>query len=194
MASTLQGGLAGPGSAMRAAWIIWDTLGALWLLAAIVWLPVTVSDWYAPQSMPFQPRPPRGGMNISQSQPETNRAMRACVGSQLQMIREGRLSEAYSYASEGIQEVLSEEAFIDMISNRFSAMQAHDTIEMSDGLDDGTQGILRVRLSRQRRVVGVYTYIMMLEEESWKIGGVIPEYPNPATLKQSIDPEPGSRP
>ena len=75
-----------------------------------------------------------------------------------------------------------------MIAERFAPMKHYDTIEMSDGLDDGTQGILRVRLSRHREVIGVYTYILLLEEDQWKIGGVIPEYPHPVSFEKGMAP------
>ena len=68
---------------MNAKWIIRDTLGALLLLSAIVTLPVAVSDYLSPREMPFQPRAPQQSLDISRSSPETNRAMRSCVGSQL---------------------------------------------------------------------------------------------------------------
>ena len=173
---------------MNAKWIIRDTLGALILLSAIVTLPVAVSDYLSPREMPFQPRAPQQSLDISRSSPETNRAMRSCVGSQLQLIQRSQLSEAYAYASEGIQQVLSLDDFMGMIDERFAPMKHYDIIEMSDGLDDGTQGILRVRLSRHREVIGVYTYILLLEEDQWKIGGVIPEYPHPVSLEQGMAP------
>ena len=84
------------------------------------------------------------------------------------------------------KQVLSFDDFMGMIDERFAPMKHYDTIEMSDGLDDGTQGILRVRLSRHREVIGVYTYILLLEDPR-KIG-VIPEYPHPVSFEQGMAP------
>lgn len=60
-----------------------------------------------------------------------------------------------------------------MIRNHYRPMLDYEAIEISNAIDDGKQGMIRVRLSRNRVPTAVYSYIMALEENQWKIGGVL---------------------
>ena len=130
--------------------------------------------------MPFQPETNRRQwIKVFPSHPETLQAIMATVGGQLKAIRNGQFDAAFQFASKGIREEQSLQDFEEMVQKHYRPMLDYEAIEISNSLDDGKQGMIRVRLSRNRVPTAVYSYIMALEENQWKIGGVLADGPPP---------------
>lgn len=163
---------------MKFPWIIKETAGSVLLLGVIIYLPVVVSDYRAPKEMPFQPNANRRHwVNVFPSNPETRQAIMHTVAGQLEAIRDGAFETAFGFASLGIREEQSVEEFEEMVRNHYQPMLQYEAIEISDAFDDGKQGVIRIRLSQNRIPTGIYSYIMALEDNQWKVGGVIADGP-----------------
>jgi len=161
---------------MKVPWIIKETIGAAMLLAAVIYLPVWITDQTAAKVMPFRPKPPnRQALNVSPSDPETRQAIVDAMAAQLHAIRQGAFKEAYGHASAGIRNTIPLTEFERMVRIRFKPMLDFEAVEISDVFDDGWQAIIRVRLSREGIPTAIYTYIMALENDRWTVGGVLPE-------------------
>lgn len=77
-----------------------------------------------------------------------------------------------------------------MVQTHYRPMLDYEAIEISNSLDDGKQGMIRVRLSRNRIPTAVYSYIMALEDNQWKIGGVLRDgLPDQQGSAESPNPE-----
>ena len=175
-------------------WFIRETAGAVLLLGVIIYLPVVVSDYTAPKTMPFEPKANRRQwIKVHPSNPETLQAIMASVGGQLNAIRNQQFEEAFEFASEGIRQEQSLQAFEEMVRNHYQAMLNYEAIAISNAIDDGKQGMIRVRLSENRVPTAVYSYIMALENDQWKIGGVLRDGPPPPQSSPSDTP-PSSNP
>lgn len=163
---------------MKMPWFIRETAGAVLLLGVIIYLPVVVSDYTAPETMPFEPEANRRQwIKLFPSNPETLQAIMATVGGQLKAIRNQQFDAAFQFASKGIQEEQPLDEFEEMVRTHYRPMLDYEAIEISNSLDDGKQGMIRVRLSRNRIPTAVYSYVMALEEGQWKIGGVLADGP-----------------
>ena len=62
-----------------------------------------------------------------------------------------------------------------MIRIQFEPMLRYEQLEFSEVYDDGSQALVRARLSMEGRPTAVYSYVMALEENQWRVGGVLPE-------------------
>jgi len=176
---------------MKMPWFIRETAGAVLLLGVIIYLPVVVSDYTAPKTMPFQPEANRRQwIKVFPSNPETLQAIMSTVGGQLKAIRNRQFEAAFQFASKGIQEEQSLQEFEGMVQTHYRPMLDYEAIEISNSLDDGKQGMIRVRLSRNRIPTAVYSYIMALEDNQWKIGGVLRDgLPDQQGSAESPNPE-----
>ena len=179
---------------MKMPWFIRETAGAVLLLGVIIYLPVVVSDYTAPKTMPFEPKANRRQwIKVHPSNPETLQAIMACVGGQLEAIRNEQFETAFGFASEGIRQEQSMQKFEEMVRNHYQAMLNYEAIEISNAIDDGKQGMIRVRLSQNRVPTAVYSYIMALENDQWKIGGVLRDGP-PVQQSPPVEASPSPNP
>ncbi|MDA7618112.1 DUF4864 domain-containing protein [Verrucomicrobia bacterium] len=160
-------------------WIIKETAGAILLLGAIIYLPVIFSNYWAPKSIPFRPDVSRQSMiKVFPSDPETRQNIVRSLSAQLKALRRGAFEEAYRSSSQGIRHAIPLSEFERMVRIRFEPMLQFEAIEISKVFDDGKQGVIQVRLSRDGIPTAIYSYIMMLEGKEWRVGGVLPERVN----------------
>ena len=125
---------------MKMPWFIRETAGAVLLLGVIIYLPVLVSDYTAPETMPFQPETNRRQwIKVFPSYPETLQAIMATVGGQLKAIRNGQFDAAFQFASKGIREEQSLQDFEAMVQKHYRPMLDYEAIEISNSLDDGNR-------------------------------------------------------
>jgi hypothetical protein len=97
------------------------------------------------------------------------------LGKQLNAIRSEQFDEAYQYASFGIRSQIPLTEFERMVRIQFEPMLRYEKLEFSEVYDDGTQALVRARLSMEGTPVAVYAYVLALEENQWRVGGVLPE-------------------
>ena len=161
---------------MKIHWIFKETIGALVLLGAIIYLPVVISDYNSPKVMPFRPKTPRQrAIKIFPSDQATRQAVMDILGKQLNAIRSEQFDEAYQYASFGIRSQIPLTEFERMVRIQFEPMLRYEKLEFSEVYDDGAQALVRARLSVEGIPVAVYAYVLALEENQWRVGGVLPE-------------------
>ncbi len=161
---------------MKIHWVFKETLGVFILLGAIVYLPVIISDYTSPKVMPFRPKSPRQeAVRVFPSDAATRNAVVDVLAKQLNAIRNEKFDEAYQHASEGIRQQIPLTEFERMVRIQFEPMLKYEKLEISEVYDDGTQALVRARLSIQGTPVAIYSYVMALEENQWRVGGVLPE-------------------
>jgi hypothetical protein len=97
------------------------------------------------------------------------------LAKQLNAIRSEQFDEAYQSASFGIRSQIPLTEFERMIRIQFEPMLRYEQLEFSEVYDDGSQALVRARLSMEGRPTAVYSYVMALEENQWRVGGVLPE-------------------
>lgn len=161
---------------MKIHWTFKETIGTLLLLGAVIYLPVLISDYTSPKVMPFRPKAPRQQtIKVFPSDPPTRRAVMDVLAKQLNAIRSEQFDEAYQSASFGIRSQIPLTEFERMIRIQFEPMLRYEQLEFSEVYDDGSQALVRARLSMEGRPTAVYSYVMALEENQWRVGGVLPE-------------------
>lgn len=103
-------------------------------------------------------------------------AVRASVEAQLTALKEGNFAQAYEYASLAVREKFSPALFAAMIRRGYPALVRHASADLGSVRDDGRH---RARASvtvfdRLNRATN-YRYLLIEEDEGWRIDGVIEE-------------------
>ena len=170
-------------------WFIREIAGIIILLAAIVCLPVWVSQWFAIDEIPFQPQTPSSGaIPLFLSRGDARDALLATVEGQLGALEQGDFRAAWEFAAPGLRQNLPVGDFERMVASAFSIMTADHQVEIGGVFNNSDLGHVDVKLISESHGTAFYSYILVAGKTQWFVYGV--EGLNPDQFESRLPKQP----
>ena len=107
------------------------------------------------------------------SKPAVKAEILASVEGQLAALREGEIGKAYAYASTGLQRQTPIRRFVQLVRQGYPEIWSNARAEFGLVRDDGRQATVTARVFAQDGASAVYDYVLVKEEDFWRIAGVL---------------------
>lgn len=107
------------------------------------------------------------------SKPAVRAEIVASVEGQLAAFREGEMGKAYAYASTVLQMQTPIRRFVQLVRQGYPEIWANARVEFGLVRDDGRQATVTARVFTQNGSSAVYDYVLVKEEDFWRIAGVL---------------------
>ena len=107
------------------------------------------------------------------SKPAVKAEILASVEGQLAALREGEIGKAYAYASTGLQRQTPIRRFVQLVRQGYPEIWSNARAEFGLVRDDGRQATVTARVFVQDGASAVYDYVLVKEEDFWRIAGVL---------------------
>ncbi len=154
-------------------WVIRELAGIIILLAAIVCLPVWVSQWFAIDKIPFQTEtPPSGAIPLFVSRGEAREALLATVKGQLGALEQREFRGAWEFAAPGLRQNLPVDDFERMVASGFSIMTSQHEVVIGGVFNNRDLGHVDVKLVSETHGTAFYSYILVAGRTQWFVYGV----------------------
>jgi len=107
------------------------------------------------------------------SKPAVKAEIVASVEGQLAAFREGEIGKAYAYASTVLQMQTPIRRFVQLVRQGYPEIWANARVEFGLVRDDGRQATVTARVFTPNGSSAVYDYVLVKEEDFWRIAGVL---------------------
>jgi hypothetical protein len=107
------------------------------------------------------------------SKPAVKAEIVASVEGQLVAFREGEMGKAYAYSSTVLQMQTPIRRFVQLVRQGYPEIWSNARAEFGLVRDDGRQATVTARVFAQDGASAVYDYVLVKEEDFWRIAGVL---------------------
>ncbi len=118
---------------------------------------------------------------VRASKPAVRQEVIAVIEGQLAAFRAGEVARAYAYAAAGLQMQTPPRRFAQMVRDGYPEIWANTRAEFGIVRDDGARARLTARIFAKEGGSAAYDYVLVKEEDVWRIAGVLRHDPQNRT-------------
>jgi hypothetical protein len=107
------------------------------------------------------------------SKPAVKAEIVTSVEGQLAAFREGEMGKAYAYASTVLQMQTPIRRFVQLVRQGYPEIWSNLRVEFGLVRDDGRRATVTARVFAQDGSSAVYDYVLVKEDDFWRIAGVL---------------------
>ncbi len=107
------------------------------------------------------------------SKPAVKAEIVASVEGQLAAFRDGKIERAYAYASTVLQMQTPIRRFVQLVRQGYPEIWSNARVEFGLVRDDGRRATVTARVFAHDSSSAMYDYVLVKEDEFWRIAGVL---------------------
>jgi Domain of unknown function (DUF4864) len=115
------------------------------------------------------------------SKPAVRKEVIAVIEGQLTAFRAGEVMRAYAYAARGLQEQTPLPRFVQLVRQGYPEIWTNTRAEFGLVHDDGERATTTARVFAKDGTSATYDYLLVKEEDVWRITGVLRHEPRNET-------------